>query len=128
MEKEEHFFYLACWEYNLLRHNLDVMHIEKNVCDNLIRTLLNLEGKSKDNEKARKDLMEMDIRHEWHLISQPDKKPYVPPACYTMSNTEKCAFLQVLKDLKIPNGYASNIWIEGSLISRAMTVTSLCKI
>jgi len=42
-------FDLPHWEHNLLRHNLDVMHIEKNICDNLIGTLLNLEGKSKDN-------------------------------------------------------------------------------
>ena len=33
----------------MLRHNLDVMHIEKNVCDSMIRTLLNIEGKTKDN-------------------------------------------------------------------------------
>ena len=31
-----------------LRHNLDVMHIEKNICDSIIGTLLNIEGKTKD--------------------------------------------------------------------------------
>ncbi|XP_016676286.1 uncharacterized protein [Gossypium hirsutum] len=35
--------------YNLLRHNLDVMHIEKNVCDNIVGTLLNLSRGGKDN-------------------------------------------------------------------------------
>lgn len=93
----------------MLRHNLDVMHIEKNVCDNVLETLLNLDGKIKDNEKARRDLMEMGIRHDLHPIERPNKKPYLPLACYSMSNTEKNAFLQVLKDLKAPNGYASNI-------------------
>ena len=85
------------------------MHIEKNVCDNVIGTLLNLDGKTKDNENARKDLMEMGIRHDLHLINRPNKKSYVPLACYTMSNVEKSNFLQVLKDLKVPDGYASNI-------------------
>ena len=42
------------------------MHIEKNVCDNLIGTILNLDGKTKDNMKARLDLKEMGIRHELH--------------------------------------------------------------
>ena len=42
------------------------MHIEKNVCDNLIGTILNLDGKSKDNMKAHLDLKEIDIRHELH--------------------------------------------------------------
>ena len=36
----------------LVRHNLDVMHIEKNICDNILGTLLGMEGKSKDSEKA----------------------------------------------------------------------------
>jgi len=58
---------------------------------------------------ARKDLMEMSIRHELHLVSRPNQKPYVPPACYTLSTSEKIAFLQVLKDLKVPDGYCSNI-------------------
>ncbi|GJV76711.1 hypothetical protein Tco_1508295, partial [Tanacetum coccineum] len=90
-------------------HNLDVMHIEKNVCDNLLGTLLNLDGKTKDNENSRKDLMEMGIRHDLHLINRPNKKPYMPPACYTMSSAEKSNFLQVLKNLKVPDGYSSNI-------------------
>lgn len=48
-------FDLPYWSTLLLRHNLDVMHIEKNVCDKIIGTLLDIEGKSKDNLKARKD-------------------------------------------------------------------------
>jgi hypothetical protein len=35
----------------MLRHNLDVMHIEKNVVDNIIGTLLNIKYKTKDNIK-----------------------------------------------------------------------------
>ncbi|XP_071724291.1 uncharacterized protein [Rutidosis leptorrhynchoides] len=108
-KKRSIFFDLPYWQYNLLRHNLDVMHIEKNVCDNLFGTLLNLDGKTKDNEKARKDLMEMGIRCDLHLVECRNTKPYLPPACYTMSKTEKSMFLQVLKDLKVPDGYASNI-------------------
>lgn len=52
-KKRSIFFDLPYWESNLLRHNLDVMHIEKNICDNLLGTLLNLDGKTKDNENAR---------------------------------------------------------------------------
>ena len=85
------------------------MHIEKHICDNLLGTLMNWEGKSKDNENSRKDLKEMGIRHELHVKHLPNKKPYLPPACYSMSNVEKTSFLQVLKNLKVPDGYASNI-------------------
>jgi hypothetical protein len=47
---------LPYWKNNMLRHNLDVMHIEKNVVDNIIGTLLNMENKTKDNLKACLDL------------------------------------------------------------------------
>lgn len=62
--KKSIFFDLPYLESNLLRHNLDVMHIEKNVCDNVVYTLLNETGKSKDNLKSREDLKLMGIRKD----------------------------------------------------------------
>jgi len=47
--------------------NLDVMHIEKNICMNLLGTLLQIEGKTKDTISARLDLQDMGIRRELHL-------------------------------------------------------------
>lgn len=47
-----------------MRHNLDVMHIEKNVFDNLVYTLLDDKKKSKDNLNARKDLRELGTRSD----------------------------------------------------------------
>ena len=52
-KKKNIFFTLFYWEHHMLRHNLDVMYIEKNVVDNIIGTLLNLDRKTKDNLKAR---------------------------------------------------------------------------
>ncbi|GJT78566.1 hypothetical protein Tco_1045291 [Tanacetum coccineum] len=119
-KKRSIFFDLLYWEFKLIRHNLDVMHIEKNVFHNLIGTLLNLDVKTKDNENARKDLMEMGIRHELHLINRPNKKSCMPLACYTMTNAEKSNFLQVLKDLKVPDGYSLNISRGVSLKDRKL--------
>ena len=45
--KKSIFFELEYWSKLKLRHNLDVMHIEKNICDSIIGTLLNIEGKQK---------------------------------------------------------------------------------
>ena len=42
--KKSIFFELPYWESLLVRHNLDVMHIEKNICESLQGTLLELEG------------------------------------------------------------------------------------
>ena len=78
-------FSLPYWDFNLLRHNLDVMHIEKNVCENIYGTLLGLEGKSKDNLQARQDLQEMEIRSELHPQIRASNKFYLPPAAYTLN-------------------------------------------
>jgi len=34
--KKSIFFQLPYWDSLLIRHNLDVMHIEKNICDSLL--------------------------------------------------------------------------------------------
>ncbi|KAK6803418.1 hypothetical protein RDI58_001202 [Solanum bulbocastanum] len=59
--KRSIFFELPYWESNLLRQNLYFMHIEKNICENIIYTLLDDKSKSKDNANAGKDLREMKI-------------------------------------------------------------------
>ncbi|XP_042418214.1 uncharacterized protein LOC122006686 [Zingiber officinale] len=55
-KKKSIFFNFPYWSGLLLHHNLDVMHVEKNVCENIIGTMLNLKKKSKDGVNARKDL------------------------------------------------------------------------
>ena len=88
-----------------MRHNLDPMHIEKNVCDNVVYTLLNDSGKSKDNLNAWKDLKKMRIRKDlW-----PDDNDKFRPSIFTMSNSKKDVFLQTLKNTTVPDGYSSNI-------------------
>ncbi|KAG8366059.1 hypothetical protein BUALT_Bualt17G0036600 [Buddleja alternifolia] len=54
--KRSIFWDLPYWNTNLIRHNLDVMHIEKNMFDNVFNTVMDVKGKTKDNVKARLDL------------------------------------------------------------------------
>ncbi|BBH02402.1 hypothetical protein Prudu_012946 [Prunus dulcis] len=54
-------FDLEYWKYLPVRHALDVMHIEKNVCDSIIGTLLEIPGKNKDEIAARLDLLNMGV-------------------------------------------------------------------
>ncbi|XP_009770707.1 uncharacterized protein LOC142161614 isoform X1 [Nicotiana tabacum] len=61
-KKRSIFFELPYWETNKLRHNLDPMHVEKNICDSILGTLLEIDGKSKDHVNSRYDLQEMGIR------------------------------------------------------------------
>ncbi|KAL4562467.1 hypothetical protein LXL04_034672 [Taraxacum kok-saghyz] len=53
--KRSIFWELPYWRKLLIRHNLDVMHIEKNVFDNLFHIIMGT-PKSKDHLKARKDI------------------------------------------------------------------------
>ena len=64
MEKRSIFFDLPYWSNLDVRHCIDVMHMEKNVCDSLIGTFLNIKGKTKDGLKHRQDLVEMSIREQ----------------------------------------------------------------
>jgi len=43
--KRSIFWDLPYWKDNLLRHNLDVMHIEKNFFENIFNTVMNVTGR-----------------------------------------------------------------------------------
>lgn len=109
-KKKSIFFDLPYWRHNAHRHNLDVMHIEKNICDKILGTLLNIGGKSKDHINARKDLQEMGIRKPLHpVLSDDGEHLEIRAAIFDMTNKEKDIFCSVLKNAKLPYGCASNI-------------------
>ncbi|GJR91574.1 uncharacterized protein Tco_0215585 [Tanacetum coccineum] len=109
-KKKSIFWDLPYWERLQVRHCLDVMHIEKNVCESLLGLLLNIPGKTKDGVKVRKDMEAMNIRPELAPREIVGKtSTYLPPACYTMSKAEKTKFCQCLSEVKVPSGYSANI-------------------
>ena len=63
-KKKSIFFELPYWSKLDVRHWIDVMHVEKNVCNSIIGTLLNIKGKTKDGINAHKDMVEMGVRLE----------------------------------------------------------------
>ena len=99
---------LPYWHKLKLRHNLDVMHIEKNICESLIATILNIIGKTKDTAKARLDLKELGIKEELQFREDGDSCE-MPRARYTLTNDKKKDFCEFLRHLKFPDGFASNI-------------------
>jgi hypothetical protein len=106
--KKSIFFELPYWSKLLMRHNLDVMHIEKNVCDNIVGTLLNDPVKSKDTTKARLDLEDLKIRKE-QWLKERNGKFEKPHANFTLSKDECEEFCKFIKSVRLPDGYASNI-------------------
>ncbi|WMV08258.1 hypothetical protein MTR67_001643 [Solanum verrucosum] len=83
-------FALDSRNHNLLRHNLDVLHIEKNIVDSILGTLLDIPGKIKDHAKAQ----QRDARHKTQnsgvtlvasttsFASSKDKKPIAADLSY----------------------------------------------
>ncbi|MFS8034398.1 hypothetical protein Hanom_Chr17g01580711 [Helianthus anomalus] len=106
--KKSILFELPYWSKLLVRHNLDVMHIEKNVCDNIVGTLLNDLVKSKDTTKACLDLEDLNIRKE-QWLKERNGRFEKPHANFTLTKDECVEFCKFIKSVRLPDGYASNI-------------------
>ncbi|CAL9000642.1 unnamed protein product [Prunus brigantina] len=107
-KKKSIFFDLEYWKYFLVRHVLDVMHIEKNVCDSVIGTLLEIPGKNIDGIAARLDLLNMGVKTDL----QPEygeRRTRLPPGPWNLSRAEKRAVCNSFYGMKVPKGYSSNI-------------------
>jgi hypothetical protein len=67
---------LLYWKDLDVRHLIDVMHVEKNVCESLLRTLLNTDRKTRDHGVIPRSEI------------AGTKPPYVCPGCFihTYSN------------------------------------------
>ncbi|KAL9676132.1 hypothetical protein QQ045_004345 [Rhodiola kirilowii] len=102
------FYELPYWSTFIQPYSLDVMHIEKNVFDNIIGTILALEGKTKDDHKARAGLKEQGLRkHQWDKFKGlSSKREKVTQAPYTVLPEHKVEILEMIKDVKYPYGYA----------------------
>jgi hypothetical protein len=119
-KKRSVFFQLEYWPTLLLRHNLDIMHVQKNVFENIDNTVLDVDHRSKDNLNARLDLQDMNIRTALH----PDMtapKPIIPRAMYQMLPQGKNIFCTVIKYARFPDGYASNLYHKVNLEDKRLT-------
>ena len=56
-KKKSVFWKLPYWEIIHVRHCIDVMHVEKNVCESILGTLLKIQGKRKDGDGSRLDML-----------------------------------------------------------------------
>ncbi|GJQ99368.1 putative transposon, En/Spm-like protein [Tanacetum coccineum] len=104
---------LKYWRHNFVSHCIDFMHVEKNVCESLVGTLLNVLGKTKDGMNARLDLVELGIKPKLFARQEEDKTT-LPPAGYTLTNAKKYIFCETLSNIRVSQGYCSNF---SSLVS-----------
>jgi hypothetical protein len=87
----------------ILMHNIDVMHQERNVGENILSTCMSFADKTKDNHKARKDLTLICDRPSLELKSHSGK----PRAPFCLKARDRKEVLIWLKNLKFPDGYAA---------------------
>src|SRR6266498_4144958 len=83
------FKYLPYWKDLDIHHAIDVMHIEKNVCDSILGILLDIPGKTKVGIKSHKDFVHLNIRPELHPKEITNRKYYLPTASYNLTTKEK---------------------------------------
>ncbi|KAL9379139.1 hypothetical protein Peur_027621 [Populus x canadensis] len=106
--KRSIFWELPYWKTNLLRHNLDVMHIEKNVFENIFNTIMDVKGKTKDNIKARLDVALFCNRKNMELVCD-GSRVAKPRASFVLEKNAQLLVYKWLKSLRFPDGHASNI-------------------
>nr|ABA98501.1 transposon protein, putative, CACTA, En/Spm sub-class [Oryza sativa Japonica Group] len=90
---------LPYWEILDVRHAIDVMHLTKNLCVNLLG-FLGVYGKSKDTLEAH-NLKHMEQRGDLHPEPKEKGSHYLSPANYTLSKAEKESMFECLESIKI---------------------------
>jgi hypothetical protein len=102
------FWELPYWKTNLLRHNLDVIHIEKNMFKNIFNTVIDVKGKTKDNIKARLDIALFYNCKNMELVFD-GSRVAKPRASFVLEKNTQLLVYKWLKCLCFPDGHGSNI-------------------
>ena len=84
------------------------MHITKNVCTNILNTLMDTGGTSKDSLAARLDLQHMGIGKELHPMELENGQFKLPVASWTLKKEEKRTLISFFNELKVSMGYCVN--------------------
>jgi len=91
----------------LIRHILDTMHCEKNLAENLLKTVFGM----KDGPAVREDMKEAGCKPALHIrrAEPPQTGFHVPKAPYILSEEGKRKFIDRVSKVKAPTGYLSNM-------------------
>ena len=87
-----------------VRHVLDVMHIEKNIAESVLKFLFG----DKDSAESRRDMEELGVRRELWLRPRANRQAFVKPhAPYVFTEPEKRLFIEEVGAICTPTGYGS---------------------
>ena len=102
-KKKSIFWELPYWILLEVHSAIDVMHVTKNLCLNLLNLLGVYGKKSKDTPEARQAHRRMHSRDDDHSDN------HQGPASYALTKEEKKIFFECLRSMKVPSGFSSNI-------------------
>jgi hypothetical protein len=108
VEEEIYILGVEYWKDLEVRSLINVMHITKNVCVNLLGSL-GMYGKTKDTPKVWEDHQRMKDPNNMHPQNKTDKGRHLSPASYAFTKAEKEIFFEVLSSIKVLSGFSSNI-------------------
>jgi hypothetical protein len=86
-------------------HNINVMHQERNVAENIVSTCMNITSKTKDNFKAQRDIADV-CNHPSLELDERGGKPRAP-FCLKVKNRKEV--MRWMKRLKFSDGYAAGL-------------------
>lgn len=114
MEKKSIFWELPYWKYNLVRHNLYVIHIEENMFDNVLGTIM----------YVTENINEICDRPE--IVVPSNILGPKPKTVYTLTKEQNNKLFEWIQSLKFPDGYASNLssfhYLDALVIHRNMKI------
>lgn len=106
--KESIFWELKTYRILYFRHCVDVMHTEKNVMEHILETIFDFDNKSMKSRNAKDELNELGLHCGQWTTSKHGSTVAAKPM-FVLSKAEKESFCKILKDLKFPSGFASNL-------------------
>ena len=87
-----------------VRHVLDIMHIEKNISEAVLKFLFG----DKDTPESRRDMEEIGVRRELWLKPTANRQRFSKPhAPYVFTDAEKTMFVDEVSAIRTPTGYGS---------------------
>ena len=106
-KKKSVFQKLPYWEILRVRHYIDDMHVEKNVCESCLGTLLKIKCKRKDGDSSWLDMLVVQSKRKSE--AEDNEKFIKARQIYNFCTKEATQFFTYLLLVKTPSSYCTNI-------------------
>ncbi|XP_021719281.1 uncharacterized protein LOC110686964 isoform X2 [Chenopodium quinoa] len=100
----------SCWPVILTPYNLPPsMCMKKNLCDQLIHKVMDVKKHTSNTVASRYDIAKYCKRRQLHVTEDARGKDTLPKSPFSLDKAQKKVLCEWVRNLKFPNGYASNL-------------------